>query len=380
MKKHILTLITIITYAVGGYSQIQDTLIDVGGYKLHFKVLKGKGTPIIFEDGASFKGIPWNGTLELIHQITGTTVISYDRAGFGESEFSTKEAADHDFGLLHGLKELEIALSKLEYDKDVILIGHAIGAAYSMGYAIQHPGKVKYMVLLNAHFRDYWTDKRLPDGGPKPDINKLGKGQYYMRVNFKNTLDYLHSSSLPNFIPVIDIIAPIYFMTEEDFEEWKTVHQKFVDASSVREGIIANGSSHYIFKDSEILFLSAVTKAYSSTLKDKEKAEVFNRFNNVIIERTNEEKKRQENSSNSEVYLEHLAKKYLKLNDIEKALEVYELNIKLYPQNWKVYSSLGSALLKAGRVTDAIKMYEKSIELNPTNKENVEILKSIKNK
>ena len=34
-------------------SQTIDTLVDVGGYKLHFNIIKGKGIPILFEAGAN---------------------------------------------------------------------------------------------------------------------------------------------------------------------------------------------------------------------------------------------------------------------------------------------------------------------------------------
>ena len=33
-------------------SQAIDTMIDVGGYKLHFNIIRGKGIPILFEAGA----------------------------------------------------------------------------------------------------------------------------------------------------------------------------------------------------------------------------------------------------------------------------------------------------------------------------------------
>ena len=34
-----------------GQSQVLDTLIDVGGHRLHFNIIKGKGVPILFESG-----------------------------------------------------------------------------------------------------------------------------------------------------------------------------------------------------------------------------------------------------------------------------------------------------------------------------------------
>ncbi|HKG08352.1 MAG TPA: alpha/beta hydrolase [Pedobacter sp.] len=66
-----------------------DTLIDVGGYKLHFHVIKGKGTPILFESGGGDDASIWNALLPNIHKKLGATLITYDRAGFGKSTIDT---------------------------------------------------------------------------------------------------------------------------------------------------------------------------------------------------------------------------------------------------------------------------------------------------
>jgi hypothetical protein len=39
-------------------SQTIDTLIDVGGYRLHFNIITGKGVPILFESGGGDDGSP----------------------------------------------------------------------------------------------------------------------------------------------------------------------------------------------------------------------------------------------------------------------------------------------------------------------------------
>jgi len=92
-------------------AQTIDTLIDVGGYKLHFDIIKGKGIPILFEAGGGEDATTWKKIIHPIAERTATTLITYDRAGFGKSTFDT---ARH--GILNGMTGLETALKKLGYD------------------------------------------------------------------------------------------------------------------------------------------------------------------------------------------------------------------------------------------------------------------------
>jgi Tfp pilus assembly protein PilF len=43
------------------------------------------------------------------------------------------------------------------------------------------------------------------------------------------------------------------------------------------------------------------------------------------------------------------------------------MNVRLYPESWNVYDSLGEAQAKAGDTALAIQNYEKSLQLNPQN-------------
>lgn len=295
MTQRCLTLILIFFSTLMLQSQVLDTLVDVGGYKLHFNIIKGKGTPILFEPGNSFKGLPWNGTLELIHQITGATIITYDRSGFGKSELNPNEKEASKFGIINGMEELETALIKLGYNNNIMLVAHSFGTFYASLFAARHPEKTKGLVLLNGHLPGYWTEARLAKN-PDPDKNKLELKDYYLRKNFSNTVRTVGRAILPTSIPVIDIVAdiPLFFLTEQDAKDWKEAHEKFADESQNREGIVAHGSGHYIFKDNEVLFLSTVTKAYATTLNGSQKLAVLSRGNDMIIERSNIRNKTQD--------------------------------------------------------------------------------------
>jgi hypothetical protein len=62
----------------------------------------------------------------------------------------------------------------------------------------------------------------------------------------------------------------------------------------------------------------------------------------------------------------------------EDAVEVFKLNVSLYPQSANAYDSLGEAYMVRGEVEQAIASYEKSLELDPKNKNAAEKLKQLR--
>jgi tetratricopeptide (TPR) repeat protein len=66
-----------------------------------------------------------------------------------------------------------------------------------------------------------------------------------------------------------------------------------------------------------------------------------------------------------------------KIND---ALEVFKLNVKLFPNSWNTYDSLGEAYALAGDKKQAVENYEKSIKLNPKSQSGPPALAKLKQK
>src|SRR5437879_6409701 len=62
----------------------------------------------------------------------------------------------------------------------------------------------------------------------------------------------------------------------------------------------------------------------------------------------------------------------------QDAVEVFEKNVREYPQSSNVYDSLGEAYMKIGKKDLAIQNYEKSLQMNPKNNNAVEQLKKLK--
>ena len=68
---------------------------------------------------------------------------------------------------------------------------------------------------------------------------------------------------------------------------------------------------------------------------------------------------------------------FLRLRDIKSALEVFKLNVSLFPNAWNVYDSYGEALLANGDRETAIRNYQKAVELNPHSKSANNMLKKM---
>ncbi len=368
-------LLLIIASTNLGLAQRLDTLIDVGGYKLHFNILKGKGTPILFEAGSNAWSSDWDTILPSIYKITGTTLITYDRAGFGKSELNTKDTTTLNHGIENGIKELEIALKKLGYDNDIISVCHSYGGFYSTLFTARHPNKVKYVVRLDANLVEAYTDDNLQKYHSQKVYKSNGLGKYYETINFQNTVRLMRKTKFPFTVPVIDIIAgiPYHTKTKEQIIEFEKAHIDFVNSSPNRQLIKAIESAHDIKYDNPNLVINAIIKAYITTLDEKQKSVLLNKSLDNAIELANQTKKNEKNYHNSIDNLNDLGYVFMQNGELKKALEVFKLNVHLFPDNWIVYDSYGEALLNSSNTMDAVKMYKKSIELNPDN-ENAKIV------
>lgn len=80
----------------------------------------------------------------------------------------------------------------------------------------------------------------------------------------------------------------------------------------------------------------------------------------------------------TEMALNETGYTHLFAGDHEKAIEIFKLNVKLYPESWNVYDSLGEAYMEAGNRKLAIKNYKKSVELNLKNIAGIEALEKLR--
>lgn len=359
-------------------SQTIDTLVNVGNHKLHFHIIKGTGIPILFEAGGGSDATVWNSILKPIADITGSTIITYDREGFGKSTINTLETEVSKHGMLNSILDLETGLNKLGYNKEIMLVSHSFGGYFSTLYAVRNPNLVKSIVLIdvNHNFMEKFVESDLKKQEPLiPEWKKSNLGLYYMASNIRETVKMMSQISIPQHIPVVDLVSGIQsFKETEKVEYWKECHKKFVENHPKSIGITAFECGHGIWFDNPSLVITTIAKSYAETINKRQKTEVYERTLNYAISSSNNVKKENSAYIHSEDNLNNLGYEYLNKNENEKALEIFKLNVLLNPSSGNAYDSYGEVLLKMNNKQEAIIMYKKSIELNPENENGKRIL------
>jgi tetratricopeptide (TPR) repeat protein len=79
----------------------------------------------------------------------------------------------------------------------------------------------------------------------------------------------------------------------------------------------------------------------------------------------------------SEPQLNRLGYQFLQMNRVKDAIEIFKLNVEMFPQGFNTYDSLGDAYRENGDKNLAIQNYKKSLELNPNFTPTVEKLKKL---
>lgn len=358
-------------------------MVDANGARLDFHIIRGTGIPILFEAGGGDDGTVWSDLLKPLAQITGTTLITYDRPGFGQSQITDMNPDIQRHGIVSGIESLETALRKLGYDRDIMLVAHSYGGFYSELYAFRHPDHVKAVVLIDANHVCYYPPAYMVKmtADLQPEIAKLkgtNAGKYYQSANFPNTVAVMRDAPFPASIPVIDLVSEHPpFSAPEDRERWAACHQQFVQGAPNRAGIVAYGSGHYIFRENPSLVIDSIVKAYSEIIPLPERDIVLQRGITYAMVAANESQQRESTHSHSEDDLNSWGYALLNQGELQNALGVFQLNIQMHPGSWNAYDSYGEALLKAGEKEQALKMYRKSVELNPKSEHGVQVIEQL---
>jgi pimeloyl-ACP methyl ester carboxylesterase len=242
-----------------------DTLVDVGGYRLHFVVFEGTGMPILFEAGGGEDASTWNKIIRPIAQRTAATIITYDRAGFGQSTFDTTR-----HGIMNGIAGLETGLKKLGYDGAIMLVAHSQGGLYALLYAATHPEQVKTAVLIDVTTTCFYDETRLAatqrmiDQQNTAKIKASNPGRYFQGADFSRNIESVRKFAFPNTIPVTDFVSDHPpFEDSVEINDWKRCHREFAGASANRTGVVASGTGHFIFNDDPALVINGIVKAYN---------------------------------------------------------------------------------------------------------------------
>ncbi|MCF0049065.1 alpha/beta hydrolase [Dyadobacter sp. LJ53] len=244
-------------------NNVIDTLIDVGGHRLHFNVRAGTYPAIVFENGGGDNLTVWDGILDSLYKSTGATLITYDRAGFGTSELDSNQIS-----LTQQVISLENGLRALIIEKSYFLVAHSLGGYFSTIFAKRNYKAVKGAVLIDANHVDFWTDKQTKQYWAqyeplKQKFKTEMVGVYWLMKNAQQNAIEMRKISFPSSVPLIEMLAETPpWQSEDELTRWRLAHKRFVAQAPNRKLIHIKGSGHYIMKDKPNQVIQIISKMY----------------------------------------------------------------------------------------------------------------------
>jgi len=98
------------------------------------------------ESGGGADSSQWSALQPELNRRTGWAVISYDRAGFGESDLPSTP-----YNAIEEVAGLRVGLERLGPAKKVVLVGHSYGGLLNQLYAHQYSKSVKGIGLIDSN-------------------------------------------------------------------------------------------------------------------------------------------------------------------------------------------------------------------------------------
>ena len=124
-----------------------ERMIDVGGRRLH-AVVYGSGSPtVVLVSGFQAPQTYWSPVVAGLAAVT--TVVTYDRAGYGKSERGTTPVDGRQ-----SAADLHVLLGKLEAPKPYLLVGHSYGGRVVRLFASAYPDETAGLILEEASHED----------------------------------------------------------------------------------------------------------------------------------------------------------------------------------------------------------------------------------
>jgi|SRR6185312_6684292 len=127
-------------------------MVDTGeGRRLHVQVAGKGGSVVVLEAGIAASSISW--ALVAPRLANFTTVVSYDRAGFGWSE-----PAPHGSTALDAARDLALLMDRLAIREPVVLVGHSFGGLVARVFQQRYSERIAGLVLVDPVCRALWRE------------------------------------------------------------------------------------------------------------------------------------------------------------------------------------------------------------------------------
>jgi len=282
----LLSIAPLVVSCAAGDSKPVDRMVSIGSHSLH-TVVAGTGLPAVVIDGGI--ATRCEEYRELQDRIAAaTTVVIYDRAGYGSSEVGPPPRDSR-----REVEELRILLSRLSIAPPFVLVGHSLGGLNAQVFANEHPDEVAGMVLLDPppatfilgeaypelqSMADQMTEQwqRLADRGSQSDDPRAKAEADFFRTLASEHREMFAGSarqvstidsfdSLPLVVVASGVPNPAFGEIAAAYQEyWAAQSEALAARSSRGRFVFAETSSHRLHADAEDLVVDEILAMLSS--------------------------------------------------------------------------------------------------------------------
>ncbi|SFR03890.1 Alpha/beta hydrolase family protein [Lentzea waywayandensis] len=220
-------------------------------HELVFHVVDGTLPALVLDAGGGLSSSYWKDLAPRLAKATGSKVVTYDRAGEGESD-----EVSGPWRVENAVSDLEAGLRQLGVTKDVVLVSHSIAGEVATNFVNKNPGWVSGAVLVDANVPDFFSDEMLTAFEPvieKQRIALLAQAStkknrqlLAVMVDYAPVHRAFHRLAWPKDVPVTVIVASeTPFADSPDAAKlWRDAQVRFAQAGPGRKHVVAENTSH----------------------------------------------------------------------------------------------------------------------------------------
>lgn len=256
-----LLFVSLVGLPAHAYAQSPDTLfVTVDGHRMRLLV-SGHGSPtIVLEAGSGGTAGTWR-TLQPALTPFGR-IVSYDRAGMGRSEPSTRPRTARVIA-----EELRVALTRAELSPPFLLVAHSAGGVYARMFASIYPAEVLGLVLVDpaAEAFEARAKREFPsvharfDSIFQVELASAPPAEVAEENEWFHNLALVQASDAKMKAPTILLSSPRADMAELA-PLWADEHRRWTTLVPSREYVRIEGVGHAIHRERPDVVIDAVKR------------------------------------------------------------------------------------------------------------------------
>lgn len=252
-------------FAAGPANGAQTRMVERDGRTIAFHVIAGKLPAIVLDAGGGEDSSHWSTLAPELAKETGAEIITYDRAGEGES---SEESGP--WSLESATRDLEAGLRALGATHHTVLVPHSLAGEIATDIVGKHPDWFGGAVLVDANVPEFFTDSNIAYAmrlyGPTiaalrkaPPTTDAGRQLLALSGSYVAVSRAFHRLTWPTSVPVTVIVSEKTPLPDKAAaQSWRDAEAAFAHAAANRTLVVAAGSSHDVVHDRPDVVLKAI--------------------------------------------------------------------------------------------------------------------------